>query len=125
MNERSHSRPGLRNLARTCVLASAFLLPGCATVTGLVTGAFTGFVDLPSELIHKGQLNPESGETWAVAIVMAPVGFALGPLFGLIKGVGLDISASRGTSSTSEQFGTYGRISIWRPYAFHWTGENN
>ena len=125
MNDRSPLHPGLRTLARTCVLAFALLLPSCATVTGLVTGAFTGFVDLPNELIHKNKLDPESGETWAVAIALAPVGFALGPLFGLIKGIGLDVSASRGTTTTSEQFSTYGRVSVWRPYTFHWTSENN
>ncbi len=102
------------------MLTIAALLPGCATITGVVTGAFTGFVDLPSEIIHKNQLKPDSADTWMVAIFTAPVGFVLGPAFGFVKGIALDVSAVSGALSVGEEFGTYQRVSVWRPYSYNW-----
>jgi len=106
------------------MLTIAALLPGCATITGVATGAFTGLVDLPNEMIHKNQLKPDSGDTWVVAIFAAPIGFVLGPAFGLVKGIALDVSALRGDLSLDEEFGTYQRTSIWRPYSYNWKTEH-
>ena len=116
-------RPRLRLLPRIGMLAAlglGTLSSGCATATGLVTGPFTGFIDLPSDVIERNQMRSDAIETWAIAIVGAPVGFVLGPFFGAIKGVALDVSAIGGSLSLHEEFGTYSRASIWRPYSFNW-----
>lgn len=112
-------RPGSRLLG-VALCATAAMLPSCATVTGVATGAFTGFVDLPNEIISVNQLRPDAGGTWIVAMFAAPVGFALGPFFGLVKGVGVDVNAAVGNVSEARAFGTYERVSIWRPYTFDW-----
>lgn len=119
MTHSTNRRPGSRLLG-AALFATAALLPSCATVTGVATGAFTGFVDLPNEIIAENELRPDAGGTWVVAMFAAPVGFALGPAFGFVKGVGIDVNAAIGNVSRSEAFGTYERVSIWRPYSFDW-----
>jgi len=114
-----HRRLGSRLLG-AALLATATMLPSCATVTGVATGAFTGFIDLPNEIIAENQLRADAEGTWIVAMFAAPVGFVLGPAFGLVKGVGVDINTAVGNVSSSEAFGTYERVSIWRPYTFDW-----
>lgn len=115
-----HPTTAIRRLALACLLVAAAPLQGCATVTGVVTGAFTGFVDFPSEVVRQQQLKTDASSTWAIVIVAAPVGFALGPAFALVKGVALDVSAVSGTLTVGEEFGTYGRASVWRPFSYDW-----
>jgi hypothetical protein len=103
-----------------CLLAAITCLSGCATFTGTITGAFTGFVDLPNDVIRRHRLSPDSGDTWLVAIVAAPIGFVGGPIFGFIKGIGLDVNAMNGTLTLRQEFGSYDRMSVWRPYSFDW-----
>ena len=117
MTQSSHCLRGLRAVG---LFAAASCLSGCATITGTVTGPFTGFVDLPTEIIREQELATDAGHTWLIAMVAAPVGFVGGPIFGFIKGVALDVSALNGSLSYSEEFGTYDRASVWRPYTFYW-----
>lgn len=118
----TNRRLGSRLLGAT-LLGAAALLPSCATVTGVATGAFTGFIDLPSEIIAENKMAPDAGGTWVIAMLTAPVGFALGPAFGLVKGVGIDVNAAVGNLSSAKAFGTYERVSIWRPYSFDWDAK--
>ena len=97
----------------------AFALSGCATITGTLTGAVTGFVDLPREIVRENDLRTDDGDTWLLAMVAAPVGCVGGPVFGFIKGIALDVSTLSGTVDGGEAFGG-GRASIWRPYTFGW-----
>lgn len=114
-------RPG--RLGSAALLTLVAFAPGCATTTGLVTGPFTGFVDLPTSVVEKNQMRSDSVETWAIVIVGAPVGFALGPFFGVLKGIALDVSAIGGSLTLHEEFQTYSRASIWRPYTFDWKSD--
>ncbi len=115
-----HRTPALRRLALACTFAVAASLQGCATVTGVVTGAFTGFVDLPSEIVRTQDMKTDAASTWGIVILAAPVGFGLGPLFAFVKGVALDVSAASGTLTLHDEFGTYGRASVWRPFSYDW-----
>ena len=110
----------LNRLCAAGLLAASTCLTGCSTITGTVTGAFTGFVDLPTEIIREQELATDSGDTWLIAMVAAPIGFVGGPIFGFIKGVALDVSALNGSLTYSEEFNTYGRASVWRPYTYYW-----
>ena len=119
MNQLPDRRLGSR-LLRAAVLASVVSLPSCATFTGFLTGAFTGIVDLPTEIITENRLPLDGSGTWVVALFAAPVGFAFGPAFGFIKGFGIDVNTAVGNVTRADAFGTYDRVSIWRPYAFEW-----
>lgn len=123
MNNAKHRARGLRGFGLAGLLALVATFPSCATVTGLTTGAFTGFVDLPNEMIRINEMDTDQGGTWLVAIIAAPVGFAMGPFYGMVKGVALDVGATTGSVPRSEQFDSYDRASIWRPYAWGW-GED-
>src|SRR5688572_4566616 len=81
-------------LALAAVLLIASLSgAGCATTTGLVTGAFTGAVDLPAEVVrhHDTTFDGNPILLSPTVLVLAPVGFVSGPIMGLIKGFALDI----------------------------------
>lgn len=119
-----HRSPVLRRLALSCTLAAAASLSGCATVTGVVTGAFTGFVDFPSEVVRTQQMKTDAASTWGIVILTAPVGAALGPAFGFVKGVALDVSAVSGTLTVGEEFGSYARTSVWRPFSYDWQKDH-
>lgn len=115
--------------ARICTRAAllltlAALLPtgGCATMTGLVTGAFTGAVDAPAQVYrhNRGEMTRHP-EYWIYdVLILGPIGFAAGPLAGLAKGFGLDMQWLLGQVEYKDVFGGYGRESIWRPYTIHW-----
>ena len=121
MNDKSKRHLSLRRCSLACILAAVALLPSCATITGTATGAFTGLVDLPNELIYKEKLKSNVAETWLIVVLAAPVGFAMGPVFGFVKGFALDVSAVTGAIPVGEEFGTYHRASVWRPYSYDWT----
>ncbi|MEZ6036060.1 MAG: hypothetical protein R3F29_01180 [Planctomycetota bacterium] len=113
-------RSFVRTVRRACMSLSLLAAAGCSTITGTLTGPFTGFVDLPREIMHEQHMRPDAASTWVVALFAAPVGAACGPVFGFVKGIALDINAMNGTLSTAEEFGTMNRASVWRPYAFDW-----
>lgn len=110
--------PLLFVLALGCVAST----PGCATVTGLVTGAFTGAVDAPSEVYRSHEaLFVEDPIYWPLNIVVfVPLGFLFGPLVGFSKGVALDVECLLHKQTYGPVFGGYGSASIWRPYSIHW-----
>ena len=96
---------------------------GCATITGTVTGAFTGIVDAPAETYRNNTYMFEKEPTlfgWD-AVIVGPVGFFTGPFFGFIKGASLDVQWVIGKIGYDEVFGTYGCSSIWRPHTIWWS----
>lgn len=104
------------------LLALAGSTSGCATITGTITGPFTGFVDLPAEVYrHHGDVLDAEPLLWTPnALVLAPIGFAAGPAIGFVKGVALDVQWLVDRRSYREVFGTYRRPSIWRPWTVRW-----
>ena len=95
---------------------------GCASLTGLVTGAFTGAVDAPAQVYrtHRDEFA-ENPINWpANLFLFVPLGFVFGPLTGLCKGVALDMQWVIGQQQYAPVFGSYGNASIWRPYTLHW-----
>ncbi len=106
------------------VLAAMLLLcSGCAGITGLVTGAFTGAVDLPAETYRQNQLAFEQNPIlYGVdALVVGPCGLAGGPLVGFCKGLSLDVEWVCGWMNYGLVFGTYKEASIWRPWTINWS----
>ncbi len=76
------------------VLAAALMVcSGCASLTGLVTGAFTGAVDLPAETYRQNRLAFEQNPMLfgLDVFVVAPCGIVGGPVVGLVKGASLDV----------------------------------
>jgi hypothetical protein len=95
---------------------------GCATVTGLVSGAFTGAVDAPAQVyrLHR-EAFAEEPIYWPINIcVCVPLGILFGPLMGFAKGMALDCECLIGQQTYGPVFGTYAEPSIWRPYTIHW-----
>lgn len=97
------------------------LAPGCATITGVVTGAPTGLIDAPSQVYYNGKTEFEQHpEFWSVnVLIIAPLGLVLGPVAGLVKGIAADMRCLTGRTDYGEVFGTYGPESVWRPWTFH------
>jgi hypothetical protein len=122
-----NTRLRLRRVANSLLLLAlpAVLAPGCATITGIVTGAPTGLVDAPAQLYrHNSDHFDRHPEYWVFNIlIVAPLGFAVGPLVGLVKGVAADVRNLTGMNTLGEVYGAYGDPSIWRPYTFHFDEE--
>jgi len=97
------------------------ITPGCATVTGIVTGAPMGLVDAPSQVYYHGKKSfDEHPEYWAInVLIIAPLGFALGPAAGLVKGIAADMRCLTGQTSYGEVFRSYGQERVWRPWTIH------
>jgi hypothetical protein len=96
--------------------------PGCAAMTGLVTGAFTGAVDAPAQVYryHRAEMDHHP-EYWAYnVLLMGPVGFATGALAGFVKGLSLDIQWLIGRVRYDRVFTKYKNYSVWRPFTIHW-----
>ena len=105
------------------LLIPGMLLPmGCATVTGTVTGAFTGMVDAPAEVYrHNRAYFAENPMMYAPNVLLVGTfGLVAGPIVGFIKGVSLDVQWKVGHITYGEVFGTYGPASIWRPFTGFW-----
>lgn len=112
---------------RAAVVLLALLLSlgtqGCATLTGLVTGAFTGAVDAPAQVYryHRSYFD-RNPIYWPFNVFLfVPVGIAAGPIVGFGKGLALDIQwAFLDQVSYGRVFGSYRESSVWRPYTIHW-----
>lgn len=104
-------------------LALGLTQPGCAALTGMVTGAFTGAVDAPAQVYrcHRPYFDHHP-IYWPFNVVFfVPVGIAAGPIVGFGKGLALDIQwAFLDQVSYGRVFGTYRESSVWRPYTIHW-----
>ena len=115
-----------RRRARTALVVACCLLlaamPGCATVTGLVTGAFTGCVDAPAQVYrhHRSTIDHNPTYWFYNVVLFFPIGFVAGPIAGMIKGAALDVQWLIDQTSYEKAFGTYRDPSIWRPFTIHW-----
>ena len=98
------------------------LSPGCATLTGLVTGPFTGAIDAPAQVYrhHRAHMDRHPELWFFNLIVFFPAGLASGALAGLIKGVGIDIQWALSQLGYDKAFKTYKEPSVWRPFTWHW-----
>ena len=109
--------------ALTLLLIGATLLtPGCATLPGLLTGAFTGAVDAPMQVYryNRSEFN-RTPIYWAFnVVVLVPAGIIAGPLAGLVKGIATDIQWLLGQTSYKRSMTTYRDYSLWRPFTIHW-----
>jgi hypothetical protein len=108
------------------VLAAMLLLcSGCAGITGLVTGAFTGAVDLPAEAYRQNRLVFDRNPMLygLDCLVLGPCGLVGGPVIGFIKGVSLDIEWVCGKIGYGPVFGSYKEASIWRPWTINWSSR--
>ena len=105
-----------------CCLLVALLLSGCAGITGLATGVFTGAVDLPAEMYrHNQKMFEKHPVLYGLdALVLGPLGMVTGPLLGFGKGVALDVQWLADHITYGEAFGTYGEASVWRPHTLRW-----
>lgn len=124
MNASPASRRRRRNAVAAVLLTGLMVLaPGCATITGLLSGAFTGAVDAPAQVYRYNRSTFDyHPEYWIFNILFfVPVGLVAGPLAGMAKGAALDIQwAFLDQASYGKAFGTYRKSSIWRPYTIHW-----
>jgi len=95
---------------------------GCATFTGLVTGAFTGAVDAPAQVYryNRGDFERNPIYFFFDVVTFVPIGLATGPLVGMAKGMSEDVQWLIGKEEYAPVFGTYDDPSIWRPYTIHW-----
>jgi hypothetical protein len=111
-------------LGAVLVAIALIAAPGCATMTGLLTGAFTGAVDAPAQIyrLNKSTFDYHP-EYWIFNILFFfPVGLATGPIAGMAKGAAIDIQWAflDRPVSYNKAFSTYKRPSIWRPFTIHW-----
>jgi hypothetical protein len=104
----------------SCILIGA---PGCATLTGFVSGASMGAAEAPAQVYrHNRSTFDYHPEYWIFNILFfVPVGFVTGPIAGLAKGFALDIQwAFLDQATYGKAFGTYRKSSVWRPFTIHW-----
>ena len=108
-------------LAAACVTA-ALMCAGCAMITGTVTGAITGAVDAPAETYRANREGFKQNPVLFSfdAVVIGPIGIVTGPVFGLFKGMSLDIQWVIGQVRYGDVFGSYRPQSIWRPHTLKW-----
>ena len=102
--------------------AMLMVCSGCASLTGLVTGAFTGAVDLPAETYRQNRVAFEQNPMLygLDVFVVAPCGIVGGPVVGLVKGVSLDVEWVCGKIGYGQVFDSYRDASIWRPWTIYW-----
>lgn len=104
------------------VAAGLYVLTGCASLTGLVTGPFTGAIDAPAQVYRENtQWFDDYPITWSLnVLVISPIGIVLGAPVGFAKGVAIDTQWVIGHIDYGMSFGNYGDASIWRPYTWQW-----
>ncbi len=117
----------MEGLRIALIVAMVCSLSGCAMIMGTATGALTGAIDAPAETYRA---NRDAFAEYPVlftadALVMAPLGMATGPLFGLVKGMALDIQWVIGQVEYGDVFFSYGRESIWRPHTITWPSDTD
>ncbi len=119
---RVRMRKATTALALALFLGSMLPSTGCAALTGLVTGAFTGAVDAPAEVYrHNAGDFTRNPLFWPFDILFfVPLGIAAGPIAGFGKGLALDCQWIIDETPYSRAFGTYKEPSVWRPYTIHW-----
>jgi len=112
----------MRALIVLLAVAAVATFSGCATLTGTATGAFTGLVDAPAETYrHNQEAFAEHPMLYGLdALVIAPIGVVTGPIFGLVKGLSLDLQWVTSRVRYEDVFGSYGETSIWRPHTVQW-----
>ena len=123
MQHRMHTRGSFALLVTASLaLGTAASTSGCATVTRLATGAFTGAVDAPAQVYRTHREGfAEDPIYWPLNVcIFVPLGIAFGPLVGFCKGVALDCGWVVGKTDYAQVFGGYAEPSIWRPYTIHW-----
>jgi hypothetical protein len=113
--------PWLRRLSGLAVcLLLCLPMNSCSAVTGLITGGFTGFVDLPSTLVQADEDQADDPDFYAAAVFLSPAGLVLGPFMGFFKGLALDYTWLTGRVDYADVYGGYGRASVWRPFHWEW-----
>ena len=115
----------MRIIVIIALAAGALLCSGCATAAGTLTGALTNTIDCPAQNYRANQERFDSVPVLHSlnAVILGPVGFATGPIFGFAKGLSLDIQWVMGQVDYGEVFGTYGPASIWRPFTVKWPAK--
>ncbi len=112
----------MRVLRILVVVAGLYALTGCASLTGLATGPFTGAVDAPAQVYRE---NPQWFDQYPIAwslnvLVVSPVGIVLGAPVGFAKGIALDVQGAIGHIEYKTAFNSYDDSSVWRPYTWQW-----
>jgi hypothetical protein len=111
-------RSFMRAAALLLILSLVFT-PGCATLTGASTGAFTGAVDLPSETYKKSDSLREDAFLFPfLVVIVGGLGAAGGPVAGLAKGFSDDVQWVIGWVGYDKIFGSFENVSVWRPWTF-------
>ena len=112
----------MKTLGVVLVVVMVCMLSGCATITGTVTGAVTGAVDLPAETYrhNRGAFEEHPILFAPDVLIVAPLGIVSGPLFGMAKGISLDVQWVINQVEYDDVFGTYDKPSIWRPHTIQW-----
>jgi len=115
----------MRTILIPAVILMALTLSGCATIAGTVTGAPFGAIDAPAETYRQNKGSFEEFPLFYAldVLVIGPVGFVTGPVFGFCKGLSLDIQWCTGKVDYSDVFGSYERMSIWRPHTVQWPSK--
>ena len=115
----------LKKIVLVCIICCMVGFGGCATATGTVSGALTGAVDAPAETYrnNKEAFEKEPMLFGVNALGMGIVGIATGPVFGLGKGLSLDVQTLIGQMNYNEVFLTYNEASVWRPHTVHWPSK--
>jgi hypothetical protein len=112
----------MRVLRILVAAAGLYVLTGCASLTGLVTGPFTGAVDAPAQVYRQ---NPAWFDqypiTWSLnVLVVAPIGIVCGAPVGFAKGIALDVQWAIDHIDYGSAFEGYGPATVWRPYTWQW-----
>ncbi len=112
----------MRSIALATLVVILLTATGCAALTGLVSGAVTGAVDLPHQTrIQNAKAFDDCPMLYgADVLIMGPVGIVTGPLTGFMKGLSLDVQWISGQIRYGDVFGSYDRESVWRPHTFIW-----
>ena len=115
----------MKTLGAVALVFALVACSGCAMITGVVTGPFTGAVDLPREAYFQHtQSFYENPMLFGLdALIVGPCGIVVGPVAGLVKGASLDVEWVCGKVDYSEVFGTCNEASIWRPCTICWPSK--
>lgn len=115
----------MRTILILALILMALTLSGCAMIAGTVTGAPFGAIDAPAETYRQNKGSFEEFPLFYAldVVIIGPIGFVTGPIFGCFKGLSLDIQWCTGKVDYSDVFGSYGQMSIWRPHTVQWPSK--